>query len=155
MDADKCSAVSADIVLIGAELAALSCDALQLLLSRSVGISNLHDETFVTQSLHTVIFANDFVTDVTSLKASETDTAAVAHRVSENLARENGIAQEYSAQGLKKDVSYSHGNIRFEVSSTYSLIKVLGKIGDVEIGRTLITLSLKSRVEALLLHRQF
>ena len=49
VDADKCSAVSANVVFIGAELATLSRDALQLLLGRSVGISNLHDETFITQ----------------------------------------------------------------------------------------------------------
>ena len=48
MNADIRSSVSANVVLVGAELAALSRDALQLLLRRSVGVANLHQHALIS-----------------------------------------------------------------------------------------------------------
>lgn len=39
------SSVSADIVLVGAELSSLGCDTLKLLLGWSVSVTNLHRQT--------------------------------------------------------------------------------------------------------------
>lgn len=47
MDANVRSAVGANVVLVRAELAALSCDTLQLLLSRRVSITDLEDHALV------------------------------------------------------------------------------------------------------------
>ncbi len=56
------------IVLIGTELAALSCDFLEVLLSGCVGIANLEQQSLFTNWLTMELF-DDFFTNVTALEA--------------------------------------------------------------------------------------
>lgn len=67
IDANIRSAVSADVVLVGAELAALSGDALQLLLGWSVCVTDLHEHSLVANR-STVVFLNDFLALLASLE---------------------------------------------------------------------------------------
>lgn len=62
-------AVCTHIVLVGTELAALSCNFLEVLLSWSVGIANLKQQTLFTDGLTMELF-DDFFTDLTGLEAS-------------------------------------------------------------------------------------
>jgi hypothetical protein len=62
-------AISTDIVLVSSELAALSSDALKILLGWSICEANLEKETFFTNRL-TMEFADDLVADLATLKAS-------------------------------------------------------------------------------------
>jgi hypothetical protein len=68
IDADSHGAIGSNVVLIGAVLTALGSDALQLLLSRSVGIANLHGEAITLNGL-AVELLDDLLANVTRLKA--------------------------------------------------------------------------------------
>lgn len=68
MNADQRSAVSPDVVLVGAKLPSLSSHTLQLLLGRSVGVADLHGLALVSNH-DTSELANDLVADVTALKS--------------------------------------------------------------------------------------
>lgn len=59
--------VCTDIVLVGPELSTLSRDALEILLSRSVGIANLEEKTLFTNGL-TVELLDDLFADLTTLE---------------------------------------------------------------------------------------
>lgn len=65
------AAISTDIVLIGPELTALGGDALQILLSRSIGIANLEKETLLANGLAMELL-DDLLTDITVLEAAST-----------------------------------------------------------------------------------
>lgn len=69
---DSHGSVSADVVLVGTVLTALSSDALQLLLRRRVGVANLHQEALVADG-NAVEALDDFLTDITRLEALMTD----------------------------------------------------------------------------------
>lgn len=68
VDADGHGSISADIVLVGTVLAALSSNALQLLLGRRVGIADLHLEALVTNGL-AMETADDLLANLTRLEA--------------------------------------------------------------------------------------
>lgn len=68
MDSNIRSAVGANVVLIGAELAALSRDALQLLLRRSIGIADIHLHAFYANT-SAVILLDHVLTFFASLEA--------------------------------------------------------------------------------------
>jgi hypothetical protein len=100
---DKGGTVGADVVLVGAELATLGGDTLQLLLSRGVGISNVHEKSILADA-DAVVLSDDLITDIAVLEAivcisicrdcggrgidspSEPNTPAIAHAVAKNLA---------------------------------------------------------------------
>ena len=124
MNADERSSVGTNVVLIGTELAALGRDALELLLSRRVRIANLHDVAFVANS-NSVELLNNLIANVAVLEAgikhkvvseravsaesgenrpSESNAAAVAHAVTQDLARQDGVFHEDDAKFLR-DVS--------------------------------------------------
>lgn len=66
----KCEATAAvctDVILIGSELSTLSSNALEILLSRSVGIADLEQETLLANGL-AVELPNDLLTDLAGLK---------------------------------------------------------------------------------------
>ena len=65
---DISSAIGTDVVFVGAELAALGSDPLQFLLSRSIGVPNLHQQALIADGA-SVISANDILALVTRLKA--------------------------------------------------------------------------------------
>jgi hypothetical protein len=111
-NANERSAIGADVVLVGAELATLSRDTLELLLSRRVGIADVHGKSLGTET-STVELANDLVADLACLETvlrvrcwcsnivkSQSDLpgkpnpTTVSHTVTENLAGENGISHE-------------------------------------------------------------
>lgn len=64
------SAVSAEVVLVRAELTTLSGDSLELLLGWSVGVSNVHHNRTIGIRFDLVVveFRNDLVTDVARLE---------------------------------------------------------------------------------------
>jgi hypothetical protein len=62
-------AICTHIVLVGTELAAFSCNFLEVLLSRSVGIANLKQQTLFTDGLAMELI-DDLFTDLAGLKAS-------------------------------------------------------------------------------------
>jgi hypothetical protein len=65
----SCSAtVSANIVLVGAELSAFSSDSLEILLSWCVCIANLEKKALFANGL-AVELLNDFLADITALKS--------------------------------------------------------------------------------------
>jgi hypothetical protein len=66
---DKGSAIGAYVVLIGAELSTLASDTLELLLGRSVCVTNLHWKTLITNKLAGEVF-NDFITNLTRLETA-------------------------------------------------------------------------------------
>lgn len=65
--ANKGGTVGANIVLVGAELTSLSSDTLELLLTGSVCIADLHVHVFVTNR-HVVKVGNDLIADGARLK---------------------------------------------------------------------------------------
>lgn len=67
--ADEGCAVGTNVVLVGAELAAFRSDTLQLLLGRSVGIANVHEEALLANA-GTVELVNNIITNVASLETS-------------------------------------------------------------------------------------
>lgn len=99
------SAVGADVVLVGSILAAFGRDTLELLLSGSIGVTNLHDVVLLADG-DAMEVLNDLLADLASLEAasqrqkacdmnrpgsqgtlpSETHTAAIAHGIAQNLA---------------------------------------------------------------------
>lgn len=112
------SAVCTNVVLIGAELAALSRDSFQLLLRRCVGVADLHQHALLTNRSTMVLF-DDVLALLASFEAgqqsattvchisvsagnlpSKANSAAVAHAVTENLARNNMIAGENGIEFL-------------------------------------------------------
>jgi len=68
MDADFSSAIRANVVLVGAELAALSSDTLQLLLRGGIGIADLHAH-LVVADCHSMVLLDDFLALITALEA--------------------------------------------------------------------------------------
>jgi hypothetical protein len=65
---NKGGAIGANIVLVGAKLAALGGDSLKLLLSWGIGVSNVHWKTFFTNT-DAVELPNDLVADITRIKS--------------------------------------------------------------------------------------
>lgn len=122
------AAIGTDVVLGSAELTALSGDFLQVLLSWSIGIANLKEKTLITDWL-AMEFADNLLADVAALKASKSNTTAVTLRVVKNSARDNSVVHEYR--------------------SKLSLVHVLWQVGNVKVGRALVTLGLETRVEGL------
>lgn len=66
--ADKGGTIGTNVILVGAELATLSSDALELLLSWGIGIANVHEKTLFTNT-EAVELADDFVTDIAVLES--------------------------------------------------------------------------------------
>lgn len=69
---DSHGSVGADVVLVGTVLAALSSDALQLLLRRGVGVADLHQETLLADG-DAVEALDDLLTDIARLEALMTN----------------------------------------------------------------------------------
>lgn len=104
MNADVGSSISTNVVLIRSELAAFGRDALQLFLSGSVGIPNLHAHSVVANS-HAMILADDLLAFFTGFETesklatveiilllkksahvpSKANTTTVAHTITQNL----------------------------------------------------------------------
>lgn len=62
------STISTNVVLVRTELAAFGSDSLQILLSRSVGITNLKKKTLVTNGL-TMKLLDDLFADLARFEA--------------------------------------------------------------------------------------
>ena len=122
------AAVSTNVVLGSAELTTLGSDLLQVLLSWSIGIANLKEKALVADWSAMEIF-DDLLADVAALEASKTNTTAVSLRVVKNSARDHSVIHEDR--------------------SKLSFVHVLWQIGDVEVGRALVTLGLEARVKGL------
>ena len=122
------AAVGTDVVLGSAELTALSGDFLQVLLSWSVGIAYLKEESLITDWL-AMEFADNLLADIAALEASKSDTTAVTLRVVKNSARDDSVVHEDR--------------------SKLSLVHVLWQVGNVKVSRALVTLGLETRVEGL------
>jgi len=67
--ANQRGAVCTDVVFIRAELATLGSDTLQLLLSRGVGVANVHEERLLANA-DAVELANNFIANVARFKAA-------------------------------------------------------------------------------------
>jgi hypothetical protein len=110
------AAVCTDVVLVGSELSTLSCDALEILLSRSVCVANLEQKTLFTNGL-TMKLLDDLVADIATLKAvtklsqrhlkgmwscppSEANTSAVVLAITEDSARLNSVVHKDSTKLL-------------------------------------------------------
>lgn len=109
--------ICTDIVLVGPELSTFSCDALEILLSRSVGITNLEKKTLFTNGL-TVELPDDLFADLTILETGisvsedtlskakwkfspgEANTSAVVLAITKDSARTNSIVHEDSTKLL-------------------------------------------------------
>lgn len=108
--------VSTDVVFIGSELSTLSCDALEILLGRSIGIADLKEETFFTNGL-AMELSDDLFTDITALEAgivvsqerletrkmslpSETNTPTVVLAITKNPAGADCVVHEDSTKFL-------------------------------------------------------
>lgn len=63
----KGSPISTNVILIGAELSALSSNSLELLLRRCIGVANIHKEAFFANS-DSIELSNDFVTNVSGFE---------------------------------------------------------------------------------------
>lgn len=87
---------------------------------------------------------------------SKPHAAAVAHAISQNLARQNGITRKDGAKFLLKAVSAHtspagcHLQPPPPILDAHHLIHMLGQIGNVEICRRVVSLSLETRIEGLL-----
>ena len=62
--------VSSNIVLVGSELTTFGCDALQVLLSRSIGVADLEKKTLLANGLAMELL-DDLLADITRLEAIE------------------------------------------------------------------------------------
>lgn len=173
MDADFSSAVCANVVLVRAELAALSRNPFQLLLRGSVGISDLHAHLVVADS-HAMVLLDDFLTLVARLKPEcvsladrcvrqamgrgMTYRAKPTPRLLPMLSRRILLERTWyptkmafsswmtvsTVSGRPSPAHHSH------YACTHGLGETLGQVGKVKIGRALITLRLKSSIETLL-----
>lgn len=63
------SAVGTDVVLVGAELATLRSDTLELLLGGSVCISDVHEKTLLANT-NTIELSDDVVANIAVFKAA-------------------------------------------------------------------------------------
>lgn len=63
--------ISTNIVFIGSELTTFSGDTLEILLSRSIGISNLKEKTLFTNGLAMELL-DDLFADIAALEATST-----------------------------------------------------------------------------------
>ena len=70
MDPNIGSAIGANVVLIGTELAALCGDTLQLLLRRGVGIADLHQHALFSDR-STVILLDNLFAFIAGFKAAQ------------------------------------------------------------------------------------
>ena len=61
--------VCSDVVFVGAELASLGRDAFQFFLALGVCVSDVHDETLISNG-GTVVLSNDLLADITRLKST-------------------------------------------------------------------------------------
>lgn len=170
--ANKRSAVSTNVVLIGAELTTLGGDTFELLLGSSVGVADVHEEALLAESA-TVVLVNDIVAVLAIIETekesvdstakqgkenspSEPNATAVAHTVAENLAGDNLLLAEDDTELLPEDWCQDTHLIepRWQQAKgvkTHHFGHVLRQVGDVQVGRATITLSLETRVEGLLL----
>lgn len=76
----------------------------------------------------------------------KTDTSAVTHAVTEDLARNHMVVDEDRVQLLNE---CQRGRTNFVDRTTHRLVEVLGQVRQVQVGRSLVALGLESRVEAL------
>lgn len=65
---NKGSTIGADVILVGAELAALGSHTLELFLSRSIGVTNVHQHALVSDA-NAIELADDFIANSTALKS--------------------------------------------------------------------------------------
>lgn len=75
--ANQGSTVCTNVVLVGAELAALSGDALELLLGWRIGIANVDEEALLPNA-DAVEFVDDFVADIAGLEAASLSVQALS-----------------------------------------------------------------------------
>lgn len=120
IDTDSHSAVGANVVLVGTVLTALSSDALQLLLSGSISVADLHQEALFANGL-SMVALDDLLAKVTGLETAiisqlclklcryneehsprKTDSTAVSHAVAKDLARQDLV-------GIKDGNQLLHG----------------------------------------------
>ena len=64
---DEGRTVGTDVVFVGAEQPALGSDSFEFLLCRSIGVSDVHEKSLLSNA-NTVELADDLVTDVTRLE---------------------------------------------------------------------------------------
>ena len=83
---------------------------------------------------------------------SKTNTTAVAHAVTKDLAGHNLIGVEDGNQLLEGVSQLADSCVHNNREKTYRLSHRLGQVGDVQVGRAVIPLGLEAGVEALLLH---
>lgn len=74
LDANKRSAIGTNVVLVGSELATFGSDTLQLLLTRSIGIADVHDHSLFADG-DAVELLDDSVADVSRLEAGDVVSA--------------------------------------------------------------------------------
>ncbi len=98
------------------------------LLSWGVGIADLEKKPLITNSL-AMEGLDDLLADIAGLEASESNTTAVALGIVENSAGDDSVVHEDC--------------------SKLGLVHVLWQVGDVEVGRALVTLGLETGVERL------
>ena len=82
------STICTNIVLVGSELTAFSGDALQILLSRRVGVTNLQKEAFLANGL-AVELLDDLFADVAALKAVKEVSSICRCRETNQLTEQN------------------------------------------------------------------
>jgi hypothetical protein len=156
-------AVSTDVILVGSELTAFGSDTLEVLLGRSIGVTNLEEKALFANGL-TMKLSDDLLADITALKSedkvsrdrlltgletslpSKANTTAVVVGITQDSAGTNGIVHEDSTKFLPI-VSYGKTG---RCTRNYRFGHVLRKVRDVEVSRLLVTLRLETRVEGFL-----
>lgn len=168
--ADQGGAISTNVVLIGAKLAAFGSDTLELLLGWGVGVANVHGQSLFADA-RPIELANNLIASIPGLEAAgpsvnaprflvggtrsspgKANAAAVPHAVAEDLARQDGVTQENGGKFLhtpKSDREYNRRCIGPSVAN--HLRKALGKVRNVQVGRVVVSLCLETGVEGLLL----
>lgn len=138
---ENTATICTDVVLVGSELSTLSCDTLEILLSRSVCVANLKQKTLFANGL-TMELLDDLVADITTLKTithvseahreeiwnfspSEANTSAVVLAIPEDSARLNSIVHEDSTKLLLKT---SVLLTQSRTSKTNRFSHILGKV---------------------------
>jgi hypothetical protein len=161
-------AISTNVILVGTELAPLGSDALEFLLGRRVRIADLHQHSLFSNR-STVVLLNDVLAFVPRLETvarvsvlchvhgmsphspSETNTTAVAHTVTKNLAGDDMIASKDCVQLL---ACISRQKLKVSAEATHRFVQALRQVRQVQVGRQLVALGLEPRVEALLSRSQ-
>lgn len=151
VQADKRSTVGANIVLVGAELTTFSGNSLELFLSWSIGIANVHWKTFFANA-DAVELSNDLVADLARVKSrlcQEAKEIVTPDRSSKKPTeqsqrhgcspcyREESCWTECGIQGrwwqVPRAGSATQAAREKTCKSTYHLVQALGQVGDVEV----------------------